>query len=272
MPDVPSPDAPVRVSAVSFFNTVALIDGLADDPRVRLTRRVPSALIDDLRDGSADVALLPVIDYQRLPGLTVIPAGGIGCDGPTLTVRLFSPTPIERTRVLAVDGDSHTSVALARVVLSRVYGLMPEVVPLDRADADATRLLIGDKVITAAPDLPYQVDLGEAWKTMTGLPFVFAVWTGRAGFEPGGTAAILAAALRRGMGRVDRLVEQEALPRGWPADIARRYLTEYLKFDIGPRQLDAIRLFHRMAWEVGALDHAPTELSVVGASEPDRTT
>ena len=61
---MPSVAAPLRVSAVSYFNTVTLIDGLAEDPRVRLTRRVPSALIDDLRDGSADVALLPTIAHR----------------------------------------------------------------------------------------------------------------------------------------------------------------------------------------------------------------
>ena len=192
----------------------------------------------------------------------MIPAGGIGCDGPTLTVRLFSPTPIGQTRVLAVDGDSHTSVALARVIFDRSYGLRPKIVPLEHADATATRLLIGDKVITAAPDLPYQLDLGAAWKTLTGLPFVFAVWTARDGFVPGETAGILTTALARGMKRVETLVAREAVPRGWPADVATRYLTEYLKFDIGPRQLQAIRLFHQLAWEVRALDAEPTPLRV----------
>lgn len=260
-----SDDRPIRISAVSFFNTVALIYGLSDRPGVRLQRGVPSSLLDGLRDGTADVALLPTIDYQKLDGVSIIPAGGIGCDGPTLTVRLFSSRPIEQTRVLAVDGDSHTSVALARVIFDKTYGLRPAVVPLAEADADATRLLIGDKVITAAPDLPHQLDLGEAWKRLTGLPFVFAVWTARAGVDVGDLPSTLTDCLRRGMADVDTLVAREAVPRGWPADIARRYLTEYLKFTIGPRQIEAIERFHQLAWEAGALEDRPKPLRLVPA-------
>jgi len=253
-----------RLSAVSFFNTTPLVDGLQNDPTIQLRFAVPSALIDDLTSGVSDVALLPVIDYQRLPGLRVIPSGGIGCDGPTLTVRLFSRSPIEQTKTLAADTDSHTSVALARVILDRVFGLRPRIVPLNEAKDDDTLLLIGDKVITAAPtDRPHQLDLGEAWKTLTGLPFLFAVWTARGGVDLGDLPQRLSAARERGLSRVDQLVRDFAVPRGWPADIARRYLTEYLKFTVGPRQLEAMRLFHSMAYEVGALPDAPRDLEII---------
>jgi chorismate dehydratase len=143
----------LRLSAVSFFNTAPLVYGLDRDPSLAIRFGVPSSLLDDLTHDRADVALLPVIDYQRLEGLRIIPATGIGCDGPTLTVRLFSRTPIDQTRTLAADTDSHTSVILARVILQKRFGITPEVVPLDRA-TDApheTRLLIGDKVVTDEP-------------------------------------------------------------------------------------------------------------------------
>ena len=99
-------------------------------PAIDLQLDVPSRLLGGLEDGRFDVALLPVIDYQRLPGLRVLTAGGIGCDGPTLTVRLFSRAPIDQTRLLACDTDSHTSVALARVILAERFGLQPEFVDL----------------------------------------------------------------------------------------------------------------------------------------------
>src|SRR5688572_8487009 len=103
-----------RIASVSFLNARPLIHGLERDPRVRLLLDVPSRLLGLLRDGEAEVALLPVIDYQRLDALTIIPAGGIGSDGATLTVRIFSRVPIEQVTSLACDPDSHTSVALAR--------------------------------------------------------------------------------------------------------------------------------------------------------------
>ena len=87
--------AAYRVAAVSYLNARPLIHGLEANPAVELSLDVPSRLLDGLRDATSDVALLPVIDYQRLDGLTIIPAGGIGSDGPTLTVRIFSRVPIE---------------------------------------------------------------------------------------------------------------------------------------------------------------------------------
>jgi chorismate dehydratase len=85
-----------RIASVSYLNARPLIHGLERDPRVQLLLDVPARLLDLLRDGRADVALLPVIDYQRLADLTIVPAGGIGSDGATLTVRIFSRVPVTR--------------------------------------------------------------------------------------------------------------------------------------------------------------------------------
>src|SRR6266511_2056952 len=97
---------PFRVAAVSYLNARPLIQGLDTNPEIELSLDVPAKLLDGLRSGASDVALLPVIDYQRLDGLTVVPAGGIGSDGPTLTVRIFSRVPIAQIRSLACDPDS----------------------------------------------------------------------------------------------------------------------------------------------------------------------
>src|SRR5437773_8398659 len=136
--------APYRVAAVSYLNARPLIHGLEANPAVELSLDVPSRLLDGLRDATSDVALLPVIDYQRLDGLTIIPAGGIGSDGPTLTVRIFSRVPIEEVRSLACDPDSHTSVALARIILARRHNLRPEFCNLARAEKGTSRISGGD--------------------------------------------------------------------------------------------------------------------------------
>ena len=240
-----------RIASVSFLNARPLIEGLDRDPRVRLTLDVPSRLLESLRDDRADVALLPVIDYQRLAGLTIIPAGGIGSDGATLTVRIFSRVPIDQVRSLACDPDSHTSVALARIILARRHDLRPEFTDLSRASDDPTqaRLLIGDKVVCDEPrGFPHQLDLGDEWKSLTGLPFVFATWTARTSTPDLATLArILDDARERGLATVGDIVRDHAEPRGWPSALARDYLTRHLQFHVGERELDAIRTFHQLA-------------------------
>src|SRR5581483_8072159 len=199
----------LRLGSVSYLNAKPLIYGLDDDPGVALRLDVPSRLLDGLQHDRFEVALLPVIDYQRLPGLTIVPSGGICSDGPTLTVRIFSPVPIEQIQTLACDTDSHTSVALARVILAERYGLRPTFIDLvrDHVPAKTAQLLIGEKVVCDEPKgMALQLDLGEAWKQLTGLPFVFAVWTARAGVELGELPARLEQARVAGMKHLDEII------------------------------------------------------------------
>jgi chorismate dehydratase len=252
----------LRIASVSYLNARPLIEGLLEDEEVRLALEVPSRLLELMREDAADVALLPVIDYQRMEGLTIIPAGGIGSDGATLTVRVFSRAAVEKIQTVACDTDSHTSVALARVILSRAYGLRPEFVKLaaagERSDEPTeARLLIGDKVVCEEPQgFEVQLDLGAEWKKLTGLPFVFATWMARGGVDMAWAQAVLQRAKQRGLGRIDDIIERHAVPRGWPAELARQYLTENLKFDVGARELEAIELFHRMAAEEGVIGNS----------------
>ena len=249
----PTHPRPMRVAAVSYLNAKPLIWGLEEDPAIELLLDVPARLVDLLANGSADVALLPVIDYQRVEGLVAVPAGGIGSDGPTLTVRIFSKVPAEAIRALACDPDSHTSVALARVLLGERFGNRPEFVPPGR-ECDA-RLLIGDKVVCedAGGDWACQIDLGEQWKKLTGLPFVFAVWTAREGAALGDLPRRLARAREQGLANVGRIIARDARPRGWPVAVAHEYLTRYLKYDVGERELESIRRFHALAEKWGVV-------------------
>jgi len=257
----------IQIGCVSYLNAKPLIYGLDEADDIRLTLDVPAKLIDGLRDRHFDVALLPIIDVQRLDDVRILTSGGIGCDGPTLTVRIFSKVPFDKISVLACDTHSHTSAAMARVILADVYDQHPKFIDFDHRhptdEADAI-LLIGDKVVCEEPKgFDHQLDLGEAWKTLTGLPFVFAAWVARGDVNLHDLANQLIRSKQLGMRNLDQIIQRDAIPRGWPADLAHRYMTEYLKYDIGDRQLQAIRLFHRLAAEQGILDRPLRELVVI---------
>jgi chorismate dehydratase len=273
MPTVPP--SPIRLGCVSFLNARPLIEGLdgRDDLIVRYD--VPSRLLEDLESGDVDMALCPVIDFQYAhQPLEIVPVGGIGCNGPTPTVRLFSRVPIEQVTSVAVDTDSHTSIMLMKVILHDAYGIRPVVTQLsaDRASLrlgehrPTTVLLIGDKVVLDCPtvdDYPHQLDLGVAWKQLTGLPFVFAVWMCRRGAKLGHVPALLQQqrVINSAPDRVAQIVRDRALPLGWPADLARRYMTELLQYAVGPAELEAMQLFWRRAHDLGYIErHRGLEL------------
>ncbi|MGN6366688.1 MAG: MqnA/MqnD/SBP family protein, partial [Phycisphaerae bacterium] len=111
-------------------------------------------------------------------------------------------------------------------------------------------LLIGDKVVTAAPsaaEYPYQMDLGEEWKGLTGLPFVFAMGMMRREEADAGLARLLAEARRRGGDMTEALVGRYAAEKGWPAELARRYFTEYLRYAVTERATAGLAAFFERA-------------------------
>lgn len=255
----------LRLGSVSYLNAKPLIYGLEKSEDLKIALDVPSRLLEDLQGDLFDIALLPVIDYQRMNGLRIVPAGGIGSDGETLTVRIFSKQPLDQIESLACDADSHTSVALARIILAEHLKIHPEFISLNRAKSDDARLLIGDKVICDEPQgFAYQLDLGDAWKTLTGLPFVFAVWIAREGVDLRDLPKRLDNAKRDGLANIGEIITRYATPRGWPADVARQYLTRHLQFNIGERELAGIRLFHTLAAKHGLIDSPARPLQMYG--------
>lgn len=269
----------IRLGVVRYLNTTPLIEGLEKLAGLTLTAAVPAKLSGMLAAGDVDIALASVIDAARADQeVMLIPSGMIGCDGPTLTVRLFSAKPFERVTRLHADTDSHTSVVLARVVLARRYGVHPEVVDFDARERveitggahpssewPETLLLIGDKVVADPPPecrYPHQLDLGEEWRALTGLPFVYAVWMCRAadlgdpekGAAIRGAAALLDRQVRHNLTRLDWLVQRRAAAHRWPQDLARRYLVDLLRYRVGPREREAVRVFLAAAAGLGAAD------------------
>lgn len=273
-------DRPVRVGAVSYLNTLPLIEGLEKLEGIDLTLAAPSRLIELLSAGKLDLALAPVIDAQRAASpLALIPVGMIGSDGETFTVRLFSAGPIEQIRRIHADTDSRTSVALLRIALEKLYGVAPEIVDFDArermalasegAEADEwpdALLMIGDKVVTDSPPAvryPHQLDLGEAWKRLTDLPFVYATWMCRESDVESPWLRSAAQALdrqrRHNATRLDWIVSHRAGGRGWPVDLARDYLGRMLRFDLGDREREAVERFFDHAAEAGVLaERRPT--------------
>jgi predicted solute-binding protein len=250
----------MKLATVSYLNARPLIDGLERETDIAVIRRVPSRLLETLETGGASIALCPVIDFQRsAAGLEIVPAGAIGCDGPALTVKLFSTRPIAELESITVDGESHTSVALLGIVMREIYGRVPTLRPPGRAEEETPQalLLIGDKVITATPDrtiYPHELDLGAAWKKISGKPFVFAAWMTRIGCNLGDLPRRLDRIRSANRGRLDRIAARHAAADGWPEALAFEYLSRNLRYELGEPELAGIEDFWRRCHEHGIID------------------
>lgn len=254
----------LRLGVVSFLNARPLIEGLATEPRVSCVFCVPADLPEQLAGGAVDAALIPLVDVLRGRGrFGIVSDACIACDGETMTVRVFSQVPPDRVDTLWADADSHTSVALARVLWRELYGRDLRIEAFDARVTDPGRygsvLLIGDKVVDPRrAGFAYEVDLGGAWRQHTGLPFVFAVWAVRAAPESAALsdraeelARLLGAARDRGVRRAAAIARAEGPAHGWPAALAERYLARCLSYTLDARAVAGAERFARHCAALG---------------------
>ncbi|MDX2151634.1 MAG: menaquinone biosynthesis protein [Bryobacteraceae bacterium] len=241
-----------RVCAVSFLNTAPLVWGMEHGPQrgvFDVSYAVPSACADAVAAGAADIGLVPVAEIARL-GLHIAPGVGIACRGAVRSILLVSKVAVRQIRTLAADTSSRTSVELARVILREKFGVAPEFIRMSPSlasmlgAADAA-LLIGDAALRLEPaELPFvTLDLGAEWVEMTGRPFVFAAWAGRARHVTPEVGRVFVTSYEYGRAHLDDLVEAEARRRGFDEGLVRRYLTEHIRFELGEPEREGLRLF-----------------------------
>lgn len=183
------------IGRISYINVSPIYHGIdhGDCPDwLTMVTLPPARLNAMLKKG--DVVMSPVSSaaYARnAADWVLLPDLSISCDGKVLSVLFVSEKPMEElegARVIATE-ESETSVDLLRI-LFRKKGVSPAIeqgkvlAPSDIPDGVKGALVIGDAALLHDwhGQFPYVYDLGDEWKKMTGLPFVFAVWAIRRDF------------------------------------------------------------------------------------------
>jgi chorismate dehydratase len=226
-------------------------------PDLEVIEDLPSRLADQLAAGQLDVALVPSIEYFRHPGYTVVSDACIASDGAVRSVKLYGRVPPECIRTLALDEGSRTSAALAQILLKEQYGLEPRIVALpigaavEESLADAA-MLIGDRGMHPPQgQFEFIWDLGQQWRTWTGLPFVFAMWIARPGADLARLDELLTTARDDGLMRLDEVAGRYALAARLPECECLAYLRDHLEFRMGHRQRQGLELFYELAGRHG---------------------
>jgi chorismate dehydratase len=261
-----------RVGHIQFLNCLPLYWGLARSGAlldVELTKDTPDRLNDMLVGGDLDIGPISLVEYLRhADELLVLPDLAVGSDGPVLSVVMVSSVPTEEIRSVALGSTSRTSVLLARLLLEQTHQLSPSytVMPPDLSamlrEADAA-VVIGDTALRAtfidAPRLGlFVLDLGAAWREISGLPMVFAVWAARRDYaarQPMRVRQVAAAfrtSLDLALARVDEVARDAARWEAFEPELLARYFTT-LDFRLGARQQEGIREFARRSAATGAV-------------------
>jgi chorismate dehydratase len=266
--------AKARLGRIAYLNVLPIyfaLEHIFAENGYHLVRGTPVELNGLMRRGEADLGSISAMEYGRawqdyllLPDLSISSKGAVG------SVLLFSRVPFSRLdgRTITVSAASASGAALVIVLMAELFGVRPNYQRGQLAGASlgeaAAILAIGDEALRlkAAAVMPFELDLGEAWQELTGLPFVFGVWAVRREFaraQPEATHALHRLLLKSrdwGLGSLAELSSIAAAFFGMtPAQILAYF--RQLNYALDREHEEGLATFFHYLYNLGELAEEP---------------
>lgn len=237
----------IKVGIVNYLNTKPLVYGLERPPiseQIELIGDYPARVAEMLLNDEIDVGLVPVAVLPLLPEYHIVGNYCIGTEGEIASVALFSEVPMNEIRKVYLDYQSRTSVALLKYLMKEYWGINPEIVEATSEDyrkeikGTTAGLVIGDRAFEQRKISTFIYDLGSEWRSITGLPFVFAAWVSKKPL-PDEFIRIFDEANALGLQHIDEIVAAAA------SDIydLKKYYTLHLSYKLDEAKREAVKKF-----------------------------
>lgn len=236
----------IKVGAVSYLNTKPLIYGFEKgmmQDEIELLIDHPRNIADALLDGTIDIGLVPVAIIPQMQSHYIQSEFCIAADGEVATVCLFSEMPLEQIETVLLDYQSRTSVMLVQYLFKYYWKLQPAFVDAStdfvaQIKGTTAAVVIGDRAFAQRNISAYCFDLSLAWKTHTGLPFVFAAWVSNRPLSKQFVDSF-DAANQAGFLQLDEVIKEN------PFSIfdLRKYYTQYIQYKLDVAKKEGLQLF-----------------------------
>lgn len=275
----------LRISVVQYLNTAPLVRGFTHGPlqgKYDLSFTVPSKCADALRAGEADVAIIPAIEYLRIPNLVVLPDLSIASKERVRSLLLVSKMPIREVGSLALDHSSRSTQALTRILCEDRWNIAPEFTEASPdiaemlGNADAA-LLIGDPALRLAIHAEGHVNPGRdgewvcsgaqaglvkfrslhiydvvhEWWQLTERPAVLALWAARPEIATPEVAADFSASLDFGLKHLREICSEASGQLGLPEKELSLYLRTNIDYSLDAANLKGLDEFFMRAARLG---------------------
>jgi chorismate dehydratase len=253
-----------RVAASSYLNTAPLIwafqQGSRQDRVELVTDEAPARCGDLLAQGKVQAALVPIIEYQRIPDVRIVPGVCVGSHSAVRSVVLVSRYEnLSQVGTVALDESSRTSQALVKIIFREFLGVEPQWqssgpdVPAMLKNNEAA-LVIGDPAMNISLPGVHVYDLATLWHKFTNTGFVFAMWMTEVRHVEAASKVNFAGARDEGLQNLERIVANYADEVPLPLAELRKYLTENITFHVDEELAQGMRLYFQLALKHGLIE------------------
>jgi chorismate dehydratase len=226
-----------------------------------VTDAAPARCADLLARREVAAALVPIIEYQRIPDVRVVPGVCVGSHQAVRSVVLVSKLDeLKSVKRIALDASSRTSQALVKIIFREFLGFEPEWesstpdVQAMLKNCDAA-LLIGDPAMKVSVADVHVFDLATLWHQFTGAGFVFAMWMVRADAVAAVNDVDFAGARDEGLREVEQIISQYENELALPRAEIRKYLTQNITFRLDESLERGLRLYFELAHKHGLIEN-----------------
>jgi chorismate dehydratase len=236
----------IDVAIVSYLNTLPFIHGFQhtqEGKEFNLILATPRDCASLFIENKVDIALIPVAVLTELKDNKIISDFCIGCDGKVRTVCLFYKNDIDDLDEILLDTHSRTSILLIQILMEKYFHKKVKYIPSDineniEISNNQAILAIGDKVFDIEKKYKHKIDLGEAWKEWTNLPFAFAVFIAKSDVSYI-TIQKLNAAITYGIENISEL----NLTEYSSIDSLENYLKNNISYALDTKKMKALGLY-----------------------------
>jgi chorismate dehydratase len=287
----------LRISIVQYLNTAPLVWGFTNGPlagKYDLSFTVPSQCAEAMRSGAADIAIIPAIEYQRIPGLVVLPDLAIASENRVRSLLIVSSKPIEQVQTVALDCSSRSTQAFTRILAARHWKIDPEFFEtapdlsamLGKADA---AMLIGDPALrisiaiernsTVSPqgraicpaaalgitgaEIFHVYDVVGEWRKFSSLPAVMAIWAARPEAVTPEVLADFSSSRNFGLTQLAAISLAAAQELELPVQALESYLRHNIDFSLGEENRRGLERYFQEAAKLGLI---PLDKKIIWAS------
>ncbi|HEV2829625.1 MAG TPA: menaquinone biosynthesis protein [Pyrinomonadaceae bacterium] len=254
-----------RVAASSYLNTAPLIwafqQGSLQDALELVTDAAPARCGDLLAQGRVEAALVPIIEYQRIFDVQIVPGVCVGSHSAVRSVILVSRhDDLSKIRSVALDSSSRTSQALIRIMFREFVGHEPKWTSRDpdiqtMLQTNDAALMIGDPAMKVSLPGIHVFDLASLWHRFTDTGFVFAMWMARAGAVDTISRVDFAGARDEGLENIEQIIANYGEDLPLPVAEIWKYLKENITFHVDETLGEGMQLYFELAQKHGLIDH-----------------